>query len=116
MDPIGEYACHWNTEQDNRIRTLRARRYLGRSFHFPFPFNLRLACELAFQNSGDLLEQALEDTRTKGDVTPAPVPVPVSVFQPMFTPDTGTGTFALESLVPAPSLELAPSVEYLPPY
>ena len=47
---------------------------------------------------------------TKGGVIPAPVPVPVSVFQPMFTPDTGTGTFAPESLVPAPSLSLAPSV------
>ena len=53
---------------------------------------------------------------TKGGVIPAPVPVPVSVFQPMFTPDTGTGTFALESVVLALSLAPAPSVEYLPPY
>ena len=37
----------------------------------------------------------------------APGPMSVSVFLPMFTPNTRTGPFAMESLVPAPSVECA---------
>ena len=46
---------------------------------------------------------------TKGGVTPAPVPVSVSVFWPSSNPDTGTGTFPLVSLVPVLGLVPAPS-------
>ena len=67
------------------------------------------------QNSGiwsgsDLLISA------KGEVIPEPVPVLVSVFLPLCTPDTGTGTFAVVSLEPAPTRVLAPSLERLPLY
>ena len=50
----------------------------------------------------------------KGGVTPAPVPVLVSVFWPSSNPDTGTGTFALVSLVPVLALVPAPSQQKEP--
>ena len=53
---------------------------------------------------------------TKGGVTPAPVPVSVSDFWPSSNTDTGTGTFALVSLVPVLALVPAPSQQKEPLY
>ena len=53
------------------------------------------------------------ELQTKGDVIPAPESELEYDSRPSFTPDSGTGSFALESLVPAPSVVLdllAPSV------
>ena len=41
--------------------------------------------------------------RIKGDVIPAPESELEYDSRPSFTPDSGTGSFALESMVPAPS-------------
>ena len=46
----------------------------------------------------------------KGDVIPAPESELEYDSRPSFTPDSGTGSFALESLEPAPSLVLVPLV------
>ena len=49
---------------------------------------------------------------TKGDVIPAPESELEYDSRPFSTPDSGPGSFALESLVPVPSLVPAPWVNY----
>ena len=44
------------------------------------------------------------NVQTKGDVIPTPESESEYDSRPFYTPDSGTGSFALESLKPVPSL------------
>ena len=52
-----------------------------------------------------------QEASSKGGFIPAPEVESEPDFLPLSTPDSGTGSFPLESLEPIPRVELAPQVD-----